>query len=414
LPPDLIAQAFRSQAAPVEFHGRWPAGRSIVNARPTKVAAVFGTRPEAIKMMPVLREIDARGPAFTLCNIITSQHTDLLDPLLRRFQLQSHHCLNVLRPGQTLDQLLSRLLAALDAVLEEASPDLLLVQGDTTSALAGGLAGHHHKIPVAHIEAGLRSGSRFSPFPEEMNRRLITQLATYHMAATPSNVQTLLAEGVPPERVFLTGNPIVDALQIVLASSPPSDQLHALLQELEGQRIIVLTSHRRENSGDTMRGYFAVLRDFIARHSNVTLVFPVHPNPAVRRECVRAGLAGPSIRLIDPLDYPDFLHLLRSAWLVVSDSGGIQEETPSLGKPLLVIRENTERPEAIDSGCARLVGKSPETLAMMLDELAADDTWIRGVQATVNPFGNGNSAKAIVDALTNVIDPIETRSSIAS
>jgi UDP-N-acetylglucosamine 2-epimerase (non-hydrolysing) len=373
-------------------------------AHATKVAAVFGTRPEAIKMMPVLREISARRRTFISCNIVTSQHTNLLDPLLLQFELAAHYRLKVLRPGQTLDQLLSRLLAALDEVLEQASPDILLVQGDTTSALAGGLAAHHHKIPVVHIEAGLRSGNRFSPFPEEMNRRLITQLATYHMAATPHNVQTLLAEGVPPQQIFLTGNPIVDALEMVLASTEPSNRVHALLQELKSRRIIVLTSHRRENFGETMRGYFEVLRDFVTRHTDFALIFPVHPNPAVRLECRRAGLAGSSIKLIDPLVYSDFLHLLSKAWLVVSDSGGIQEEAPSLGKPLLVIRANTERPEAITCGCARLVGGPPDNLACILDELAVDDAWVQSVRQTPNPFGNGHSAKAIVDALASIHD----------
>jgi UDP-N-acetylglucosamine 2-epimerase (non-hydrolysing) len=405
LPPDFIAPTFRSDVTPREYHGQ-RAGRALVEAHSTKVAAVFGTRPEAIKMMPVLREIGARTSSFTLCNIITSQHTDLLDPLLECFQMRAHYSLSVLRPGQTLDQLLSRLLAALDAVLEQVCPDVLLVQGDTTSALAGGLAAHHHKIPVAHVEAGLRSGNRLSPFPEEMNRRLITQLATYHMAATPHNVETLLSEGVPPERIFLTGNPIVDALHTVLATAQPSDQLRRLLADLEGRRLIVLTSHRRENFGETMRGYFEVLRDFVAQHSDVALVFPVHPNPAVRRECARAGLSGPAVRLIDPLVYSDFLQLLCRAWLVVSDSGGVQEEAPSLGKPLLVIRENTERPEAVAAGCARLVGGRPENLARMLAHLAVDDTWIRGVRSIANPFGDGNSAKAIVDALTSALHPV--------
>jgi UDP-N-acetylglucosamine 2-epimerase (non-hydrolysing) len=414
LASDFITQDLRSEAVPLGYHRPRSAKRRLVRAHPLKIAAVFGTRPEAIKMMPVLREIGARAPTFSLCNIITSQHTDLLDPLLLRFQLSAHHCLGVLRPGQTLDQLLSRLLAALDTVLEQAAPDLLLVQGDTTSALAGSLAAHHHRIPVVHIEAGLRSGDRLSPFPEEMNRRLITRLATYHMAATPHNVQTLLAEGVPPEHIFLTGNPIVDALEMMLASTKPSDQLLRLLDDIEGQRIIVLTSHRRENFGTTMRGYFEVLRQFVEAHSDVTLIFPVHPNPAVRQECGRVGLSGPSIRLIEPLIYSDFLHLLCKAWLVVSDSGGVQEEVPSLGKPLLVIRENTERPEALTSGCARLVGRSPETLARMLDELAADDTWIRSVRGIANPFGNGHSAKAIVDSFTTALNVVESEGLMAS
>ncbi len=368
-----------------------------------KVASVFGTRPEAIKMLPIMRELASRPSRFTTCNIITSQHTDLLDPLLDYFGIEPDHRLGVLREGQSLDQLLARLLTKLDEVLDEVRPDILLVQGDTTSALAGALTAHHRKIPVVHIEAGLRSGNRYSPFPEELNRRLITQLASHHMAATSLNVDNLLREGVQQESIVLTGNPVVDALLWVRSSTKPSPPMRELLAEAQGRKLLVLTSHRRESFGPMMRGNLAALSDFVNRHEDVMLVFPVHPNPSVRAEAMRTLNASDRIKLIDPLLYPDFLHLLSAAWLIVSDSGGIQEEAPTLGKALLVLRENTERPEVITCGCGRLAGGDPQKLARMLDEIYDDETWLRQVSQMENPFGRGDAAPRIVDAIADIL-----------
>ncbi len=374
------------------------------NEIPThRVVSIFGTRPEAIKMVPILRELTHRGNEFQSIVINTAQHTDLLQPLLDYFETQVDHDLGVLRSGQSLDQLLARLLNALDGILDQIQPHAIMVQGDTTSALAGALAAHHRQIPVVHIEAGLRSGDRYSPFPEEMNRRLITQLTQYHMAATQDNVKNLMADGVAEEWIFHTGNPVVDAMQSVLADMAVSPETEALLHSLEGQRLLVLTTHRRESFGHVMAGNMKVLADFVESHPDVSLVFPVHPNPRVRAECQAILHGGPRIHLIDPLVYPDFLHLLSKAWLIVSDSGGVQEEAPTLGKPLLVLRENTERPEVIACGAGKLVGGDPARLAQMLSDIDQDPKWLAEINKIENPFGDGNAAARIVGILSEVL-----------
>lgn len=365
------------------------------------VLTIFGTRPEAIKVAPVLRELLRRGRLRSV-NVVTSQHTDLLLPFLRLFAIRADHDLRAMQPGQTLNQLLARLIAAIDPVLELETPDLVMVQGDTTSALAGALAAFHRRIPVAHIEAGLRSANRLSPFPEEMNRRLISQLATHHFAATEHNVQSLHNEGVASTAIFLTGNPVIDAVHWIMHEVPPSEPLRRLIEELSGFRLLVLTTHRRENFGTVMRDHLVTLRRFVDANPDTALVFPVHANPAVREVAYDVLDGNPRIRLIAPLDYPDFLHLMSHAWLIASDSGGVQEEVPTLGKPLLVLRENTERPEALACGVARLVGHSGERLWQMLEEANHDDGWTQHVKRVANPFGEGDSGVRIVDAIESI------------
>lgn len=354
-------------------------------------------------MMPVIRELKSRPIHFDVTNLVSWQHDDLLTPLLELFQVTVHRGLGIRRERRSLDELLFRLLEELTPALEEISPDVVLVQGDTATALAGAIAAHHQRIPVVHIEAGLRSGNRYSPFPEEMYRQMITRLATYHMAATPANVETLRAEAVPAENIYLTGNPVVDAVKSVLATTAPAGPTRDLIERLRGMRTIVVTTHRRENFGPVMRTHLSILRDFVADHEDVALVFPVHPNPAVRAECQGLGMTGPRFHLIAPMIYPDFIHLLNSAWLVASDSGGVQEEIPTLRKPLLVLRENTERPEVVSSGFARLVGSQPQLLASMLEEVDEGGSWLQTVEQADNPFGDGNSGVRIVDAMAEFL-----------
>jgi UDP-N-acetylglucosamine 2-epimerase (non-hydrolysing) len=364
-----------------------------------RVLCLFGTRPEIIKLAPVLRELEARPDRFETIHVASSQHTELLHPFVRHFGIRVDRDLGVMEADQTPTQVVSRVLAALEPALEQEAPDLLLVQGDTTTAMAGTVAGFFAGIPVGHVEAGLRSGDPASPFPEEMNRRLITRLARYHFAATSHNVETLLSEGVPKENIALTGNPVVDALLAALEQRHLSPELVAELAAIRAQKLLVLTTHRRESFGATMTGNLEVLRRFVEHREDVALAFPVHPNPQVR-EPTRAVLAGaPRVHLLEPLGYPDFIHLLSRAWLIVSDSGGIQEEAPTLGKALLVLRENTERPEALEAGVARLVGGSPERLESMLEEIYADDVWIRRVREIDNPFGRGDSGERIAEAI---------------
>ena len=357
-------------------------------------------------MAPVLRELALRGRYRTV-NVVTSQHTDLLTPFLRLFEIRTDHDLAAMQPGQPLNQLLARVIAAVDPILEAEAPDLVVVQGDTTSALGGSLAAFQRRIPVAHIEAGLRSANPMSPFPEEMNRRLISRIAAYHFAPTRHNVDLLASEGVPADGIFLTGNPVIDAVGWIMRAMPPSPTLRAILEEIAGLRLVVLTTHRRENFGQVMRGHLETLRRFVEAHEDVALVFPVHANPAVR-EVASGVLDGvPRVRLIQPLDYADFLHLMAASWLIASDSGGVQEEVPTLGKPLLVLRENTERPEAIECGVARLVGHSAERFYEMLEEAAGEDSWMQRVRRIDNPFGAGDSGPRIVDAIERILEPDE-------
>jgi UDP-N-acetylglucosamine 2-epimerase (non-hydrolysing) len=364
-----------------------------------KVLTLFGTRPEVIKLAPVIRALEERERRFRVVNVTSAQHMDLLYPFVRYFNLQVHHDLQVMEDDQTPNRVCARVLDALDPVLLQEQPDLVLVQGDTSTALAGALASFHRGVPVAHVEAGLRTANPASPFPEEMNRRLITRLARLHFAATPRNVETLRREGVPDAHTVLTGNPVVDALDSVLIDPRPSPEIEALLGELRGKKLAVLTTHRRESFGDVMAANLAVLRAFIERHADTALVFPVHPNPSVRgpAEAILAGAA--RCHLLDPLDYFDFVHLLSQAWLIVTDSGGVQEESPTLGVPVLVIRENTERPEGIEAGVARLVGGSPQRLAAMLEDVLADDSWRAEIGRTANPFGRGDSGERIAAAI---------------
>lgn len=366
-----------------------------------KVLTIIGTRPEAIKLAPVIWQLEKLGGEVRTINVLSSQHTDLLSPFVRYFNIRVDHDFQIMKADQTPEQVCSSILTKLDPILGQETPDLLLVQGDTTTARAGALAGFHRRIPVGHVEAGLRSGNLYSPYPEEMNRILITRLATSHFAATSHNRNTLLSEGVPRERIFITGNPVVDSLLYTLKHAMVSSLVDALLRSTEGMKRIVLTTHRRESFGDVMARNLSVLRGFVERHEDAALLFPVHPNPAVTRVANEILAGHRRIHLVQPLDYEDFIVLLSRAWLIVSDSGGVQEEAPTLGKPLLILRENTERPEVVESGVARLVGGSPENLAAMLEEAYGRGSWADRVGTIENPFGRGDSGEQIARIIVN-------------
>ena len=368
-----------------------------------KIVTLFGTRPEVIKLAPVIRALEERKGQFLTRNVSSSQHADLAQPFVRHFDLRIDHDLGVMTAGQTPDEVCSRVLARLDPILVSEQPDLLLVQGDTTTALAGALAGFQRGIPVGHVEAGLRTHDLGSPFPEEMNRRRITQLASLHLAATSDNVAALRAEGVPQDRIALTGNPVVDALHGILRSGALSATLERALADVEGRRLIALTTHRRENFGATMTGFLEVLRDFIAAHPEFVLVFPVHPNPSVRAAANEVLADAKRVILLEPLDYFDFIQLLSRAWIIVSDSGGVQEEAPTLGKPLIVLRESTERPEVVRAGVARLA-ESPARLESLLYAALADRSWFDCAESASNPFGDGASGPRIAAAIRHFLD----------
>jgi UDP-N-acetylglucosamine 2-epimerase (non-hydrolysing) len=365
------------------------------------ILTLFGTRPEVIKLAPVLRALEQTTGVRSVV-VSSGQHTDLLQPFVALFSLRIDHDLQLMRPGQTPNQVLARALAALDPVLEQEKPDAVLVQGDTTTALAGALAAFHRRIPVGHVEAGLRSGDPLNPFPEETNRRLITRLARWHFAATRQNRDILLSEGVPAEQIFLTGNPVVDALQEILRKESVTPHLQAIITETEGKKRIALTTHRRESFGEVMGDNLKVLREFVAAHEDVALIFPVHPNPQVR--CVAGDILGnrSRIHLLPPFDYPDFIGLLARSWLIVSDSGGVQEEAPTLGVPLLVLRQNTERPEALECGAARLAPNA-EVLRLMLEQTYLELCDNATSRPIANPFGEGDSGSRIVAALLQAL-----------
>ena len=367
------------------------------------ILILFGTRPEIIKLAPVIRALEARNGLWRTVNISSSQHTDLLYPFARRLAVRIDHDLGVMRPDQAPNEVLARVLAGLDPLLVSERPDLLLVQGDTTTALAGAIAAFHRKVPVGHVEAGLRSGDVLNPFPEEMNRRLVTRIARFHFAATEANANLLRAEGIPNTSIVVTGNPVVDSLQAIRSGHEPSAKLKEALAPLAGLRLIALTTHRRESFGDAMRSHLQVLRRFVEHHANLALVFPVHPNPAVRAAADSVLSGAPRVLRLDPLDYSDFIHLLSRAWLIVSDSGGVQEEAPTLGKPLLVLRENTERQEVLHCGVGRLVGNSPTRLEALLEEALVDAAWFERARTVPNPFGTGDSGPRIASAIERLM-----------
>ena len=380
--------------------------RTSFNGDRPRVLCLFGTRPEIIKLSPVIRELNNPKHGVDVAPVCSGQHDDLLTPLLSLLNIAPQYNLDVMQSRQTPNDVCARVLERLEPIVVKEQPNLLIVQGDTTTALAGALTAFHCKVPVAHVEAGLRSGNIESPFPEEMNRRLITRLATYHFAATEKNRETLLQEGVAANSIFVTGNPVVDALQHILQTSAASERVRSLLQTIGNRRLLLLTTHRRENFGDTMRQNLRVLRHFVDAHEDISLVFAVHPNPNVV-EAAQAELSGhPRILLIQPLDYSDFIHLLQHAWLAVSDSGGIQEEAPSLGKPLLVLRNNTERQEAVDSGAAVLVGEEPGRLASLLNSAYHDSGWTDAMKQIRNPFGDGTAARQIAEVITHTLSTV--------
>ncbi|MEM1097669.1 MAG: UDP-N-acetylglucosamine 2-epimerase (non-hydrolyzing) [Planctomycetota bacterium] len=366
-------------------------------SRALRVATVFGTRPEVIKVAPVIRVMEAQPARFRTLNVGTGQHAQLMGAFAGELGVRIDADLAVGRANQTPLGVVERTLAGLDRWVAEHRPDVLLVQGDTTAAFAGALAGYYGRVPVGHIEAGLRSGRRDDPFPEEMHRRLIGRLASVHFAATARNVDALLSEGVEKHRVVHTGNTVVDAVRWAIENGSATPSVDALLSRVGDGRLVVLTTHRRESFGDTMAQNLDAIRAFVEEYEDLRLVFPVHPNPAVREAAERHLGTCRRVHLVEPMGYFEFVRLLRAAWLVVSDSGGVQEEAPSLGKALLVIRKTTERPEGVEAGVAKLCD-SPSKLGVALGEAYLTD-WPRRVEAIPNPYGEGDAAQRITDHL---------------
>lgn len=369
---------------------------------------LFGTRPESIKLAPVMRAF-ARRPDWRTVNVCSSQHTDLLRPFLNELNIPVDYDLAVMTSSQTPASVMSRVMERLEPILMQEKPDVVLVQGDTSTAVAGALAASMSSIPVGHVEAGLRTGDKRSPFPEELNRRLIGQVTDWHFCATRRNMRALINEGVPIDDVYHTGNPVVDSLREILASSVPSTELTMLLRRVADKRILAVTMHRRENFGETMRGYMRALRGFCDAHEDVAIIFPVHPNPNVRETAQELLSGHDRIHLVAPLEYADFIHLLSRAWLIASDSGGLAEEIPTLGKAALILRDNTERVEAIECGSARLVGRSAKRLREMLEAATQNNHWQTAASRVINPFGQGDAGERILQAVDQRLSGTEPK-----
>lgn len=357
-----------------------------------KILVLYGTRPEAIKMAPVVEALRRRADRFAVTVAAAAQHRAMLDQVQELFGLRPDVDLDLMRPDQTPNELAARAFAALDRVLAERAPDWLLVQGDTTTAMVGAFAAFHRRVRVGHVEAGLRTGDLHQPFPEEANRRAVDLLADLLFAPTARARDALLAEGVPPERVHLTGNTVVDALASIAAR---------LEEEGPERHEVLITVHRRESFGAPLGGIFAALRELALAFPTVRFVYPVHPNPQVL-EPARRMLSGlPNLELHEPFDYLELVRHLRSARLVLTDSGGIQEEAPSFGKPVLVLREKTERPEGVDAGVAMLVGTDTRRIVAAASRLLTDEDAHRAMASVVNPYGDGHAAERIADILAN-------------
>lgn len=369
---------------------------------PTKALFIFGTRPEAIKLCPVIRHMQARPNDFGVRVCATAQHRGMLDQVLKAFEITPDHDLDIMRPGQTLCESTSRIIAALEPVVAGERPDIVLVQGDTTTTLCGALAAFYAGIPVGHVEAGLRTGDLHQPFPEEMNRVLTGRLASLHFAATEGAASNLYREGVAPSKITVTGNTGIDAVLHVKRTLEAGKVLGLRGFHADAsKKLIVVTAHRRESFGAGFdRICMALAR--LARRNDIEIVYPVHPNPNVRRSVSRHLAGRLNITLLDPLDYVPFVDLMRRAYLLLTDSGGIQEEAPSLGKPVLVLREKTERPEAVAAGSARLVGTDEQRIVEEVERLLDDPRAYQLMARRHNPYGDGKASERIADVLAGV------------
>ena len=364
-----------------------------------KLMTVFGTRPEAIKMCPLVLEMRKYPEFIQPIVAVTAQHREMLDQVLDLFGIVPDYDLNIMTSVQTLYDVTTRALMGLKPVMEEAKPDMVLVHGDTTTTFAGALAAFYAQIPVGHVEAGLRTGNKYSPYPEEMNRKLTGAIADMHFAPTGTSKANLLKENVNPANILVTGNTVIDALQTTVHSDYHFADEDFNKVFATGHRLILMTTHRRENLGEPMRHVYRALKSVLETHENVEAIFPVHKNPKVR-EIVNQELGHLSrVHLIEPMDYEPFANLMAKVDIVLTDSGGIQEEAPALGKPVLVLRDTTERPEAVEAGTVKLVGTAYEDVLHETNRLLDDDEHYRSMAEAANPYGDGKACERIIKAI---------------
>ncbi len=362
-----------------------------------KVMSVFGTRPEAIKMAPLVKELSKREGIESIC-CLTGQHREMLDSVMQAFSLQAQYDLNIMQRQQTLSSITTRTILGMDQVIDEAKPDLILVHGDTSTTFAGALSAFYHKVPVGHVEAGLRTWDKYSPFPEEMNRTLVGDIAELHFSPTQANADNLKAEGIRG-KMFITGNTAIDAMKTTVQKEFTFDDPLLNTLDFESRRIIAVTCHRRENYGQPMENIMLAIRAVVEENPDIEVVYPVHLSPVVR-ECANKHLSGhPRIHLIDPLDVMQMHNLMARCYLVLTDSGGLQEEAPALGKPVLVMRRETERPEAITAGTAKLVGVEYDAIVAAANELLRNPEAYTRMAKAVNPYGDGNACERIAQAI---------------
>ncbi len=362
-----------------------------------KIMTIFGTRPEAIKMAPLVKELEARPGLESIC-CVTAQHREMLDSVLEIFNVQPQYDLNIMEPGQTLSTITSKCLLGMEDVLAQAKPDLILVHGDTSTTFAGALAAFYHQIPVGHVEAGLRTGDKYSPFPEEVNRTMVGHIADLHFCPTASNRENLKCEGIT-KGVYQTGNTVIDALKTTVEENYrfSVDLLNEL--DYENRKIILVTCHRRENYGEPMVRIMTALRQIADTYPNVELVYPVHLSPVVQKAAREYLSDHERIHLIAPLDVEEMHNLMARCYLVMTDSGGLQEEAPALGKPVLVMRRETERPEAVAAGTVKLAGTDTEQIFKLAAELIECPGAYADMAHAVNPYGDGRACRRIVDSI---------------
>jgi len=359
-----------------------------------KVMVVFGTRPEAIKMAPVIKELQKRKEVkCTVC--VTAQHREMLDQVLSTYSIIPDYDLDIMEHGQTLSGVITKALNGIDEVIKEVLPDIVLVHGDTNSTLAGSLAAFYNRVYVGHVEAGLRTWNKYSPFPEEINRQITGIIADFHFAPTELSKKNLLREGKPIESIFVTGNTAIDALKI----TTNIEFSHPVFDWIGESKLILLTAHRRENIGQPMEHMFNAINRISMKYENVKVIYPIHPNLLVRKIANKVFDNNKNVKLIEPLDVFEFHHFMKKSYLILTDSGGIQEEAPYLGKPVLVMRDTTERPEGIKAGTLKLAGTNENTIFRLIEELLIDDKEYKKMSLAINPYGDGFASIKIVDAI---------------
>lgn len=359
-----------------------------------KVMSIFGTRPEAIKMAPLVKELEKREEIDSIV-CVTAQHRQMLDQVLEAFQIVPDHDLNIMKPGQSLSEITSNALLGLETVMKNEKPDIVLVHGDTTTTFAGALAAFYNQIKIGHVEAGLRTWNKYSPFPEEMNRQMVDNVTDFYFAPTSLSRDNLIKEGKDENKIFITGNTAIDAMKTTVDDS----YHHDVLDWASDSRMILLTAHRRENLGDPMRSIFRAIKRIVEEFPDVKVVYPVHLNPKVREVANEIFGDCDRVRLIEPLEVFDFHNFQNKSYIILTDSGGIQEEAPSLGKPVLVLRDTTERPEGIEAGTLKLAGTDEETIYKLTKELLLDKNVYDSMSHASNPYGDGHASEKIADVL---------------